>query len=241
MQPVKLTTRIERLTLRSLNQLGAEAGQRNARAMTQATYKRLVENIRRDGVLTSTPLVGRMEGDKRLFVISGNHRVAAAIEASIEEAECMVIVEPISRQRFTAIQLSHNAIEGNDDATILQELYEILDLDLKEYSGLTDDDFGANDLSVLSLSAIALLYTEIVLGFLADDAGAVDGFMKSAERWAKKSRPMLVSAHAQFDGFFEAIVRVKGLKNVHNSALAMALLVELANERMDELAAEQAA
>ena len=131
-----LRTELRTVRLRELTQLGPEVGQKNARSMPPATYKRLVENIRHDGVLTSTPLVGSMKGDeRRLFVLSGNHRVAAAIDAGIEEATCIAILDPIPRDRFSAIQLSHNAIEGDDDASILQELYAILDLDLKSVLG----------------------------------------------------------------------------------------------------------
>ena len=141
-----LRTELKTIPIRELTQLGPEVGQKNARSMPPATYKRLVDNIRQDGVLTSTPLVGRMAGDERLFVLSGNHRVAAAIDAGLEEAACITILDPIPRDRFSAIQLSHNAIEGEDDTSILEELYGILDLDLKAYSGLTDDDFENEDL-----------------------------------------------------------------------------------------------
>ncbi len=227
------------MKLRDLTRLSAETGQRNARFMAPAMYKRLVDNIRADGVLTSTPLVGRMEGDERLYVLSGNHRVAAAIDAGIEETGCLCIIDPIPRERFTAIQLSHNALEGDDDAAILEELYELLDLDLKAYSGLTDDEFDSEDLSVISLNASAPLYTEIVFGFLADDAKAVTSFVKSAERWAKKQRPLMLSAHEQFERFFDALVRTKEIKGITNSAIAVSSLVELATERMDQIEREK--
>jgi hypothetical protein len=234
-----LRTELRTFKLRELTQLGAEVGQKNARSMPPATYKRLVDNIRRDGVLTSTPLVGRMEGkDDRLFVLSGNHRVAAAMDAGIEEAACITILDPIPRDRFSAIQLSHNAIEGEDDASILQELYGILDLDLKAYSGLTDDDFEKEDLSVLTLAANQPLYIEVVFGFLADDARAVEEFLKSAGRWQKKKTPAYLASYAEFERFFDALVRAKELKGITNSAIAVSALVDLANERMDQIEAK---
>jgi ParB-like chromosome segregation protein Spo0J len=49
--------------------------------MKAPQFKRLVENIRRDGVLTQLPLVYRGR------ILSGNHRVRAAIEAGLTEIE----------------------------------------------------------------------------------------------------------------------------------------------------------
>lgn len=229
-----LETTLRRLRLADLTQLGAEAGQENARYMKPAQFKRLVENLRRDGALTSAPLIGRMLGDERLFVISGNHRVAAAIEAGIEEADCIEVLEPLSRERFTAVQLSHNAIEGEDDPAALKRLYEMLDLDLKEYSGLTDDAFDMDELQVTTITGVAPLYAEVVVSFLSEDAHAVQAFLKTAERWAKKERPVLVASYQDFARFFDAIVEIKDWRGITNSAVAFATLIDLAQAKMAE-------
>ena len=103
-----LQTRVIRAPLRELKLL-----EKNARYMKGAQFNRLVENVRRDGCLTSFPLVHR-EGDS-LVVVSGNHRVRAAIEAGIEESDVIEATSPLTRQQFVALQLSHNAIAGQDD------------------------------------------------------------------------------------------------------------------------------
>jgi len=229
-----LETALRRRRLSDLTQLGAEVGQENARFMKPAQFKRLVENLRRDGVLTSAPLVGRMEDDARLFVISGNHRVAAAIEAGIDEADCIEVLAPLSRERFTAVQLSHNAIEGEDDPAALRRLYDMLDLDLKGYSGLTDDAFDMDELQVTTITGVAPLYAEVVVSFLSDDAHAVEAFVKTAERWARKERPVLAASYEDFDRFFDAIVEIKGRRGISNSAVAIAALVDLAQAKMEE-------
>lgn len=108
---------------------------------------------------------------------------------------------------------------------------------LRELS--TDDDFDNEDLSVITLNANAPLYTEIVFGFLADDATALGSFVKSAGRWAKKQRPVLLAAHEQFERFFDALVRAKEIKGITNSAIAVSALVELATERMDQIEREK--
>src|SRR5690606_18347494 len=57
--------------------------EKNARYMTNAQFRNLVNNIKRDGGLSSVPFCVR-EGDK-FRVLSGNHRVMAAREAGLRE------------------------------------------------------------------------------------------------------------------------------------------------------------
>lgn len=209
--------------------------------MKSAQYRRLVENLKRDGVLTSAPLIGRIAEDTEahLYVISGNHRVGAALEAGIEEAECIKLTEPISRQRFTAIQLSHNAIAGEDDPNALRRLYELLEVELKEYSGLSDEDFAVADLNVTTVSGVSPLYCEVVFAFLAEDAQAVQDFVASAERWAKKARPLLVAHYDQFNQFLDSVAKLKQLRGILNSALALSVLIEMAGRVMEEEESER--
>ena len=122
-----LKTRNRRVRLRDLALLA-----KNAHYMTDAMFSRLVGNIRKDGCLTTTPLV--YEAGGKLEVLSGNHRVQAAIKAGIEEADVLEIVTPLSREQKVAIQLSHNSINGKDDPNILAELWGELDFDAKEYA-----------------------------------------------------------------------------------------------------------
>lgn len=90
---------------------------KNARYMTQEMFDNLVSNIKKDGGLSSLPLCYR-EPDGRLLVLSGNHRVQAAVHAGLEEVLILVIDKELTRQEQVAVQLSHNAIEGRDDPVI---------------------------------------------------------------------------------------------------------------------------
>jgi len=106
----------------------------NPRYMTPGQFKRLVENLKHDGVLTSAPLVYKGE------VLSGNHRVQAAIEAGITEADIIEIISELTEQQKKAIALSHNSISGQDNLSLLQDYYESL------------DSFKVEELDVSSLS-----------------------------------------------------------------------------------------
>ena len=80
--------------------------------------RRLTENLRRDGALSSAPLI---YGDR---IISGHHRVEAAIKAGIVEADCLSIEGDVDEGRLTAIQLSHNSLAGEDDPEVLRQMLE---------------------------------------------------------------------------------------------------------------------
>jgi hypothetical protein len=74
-----------------------------------------------------------------LKVLSGNHRVMAAIEAGLESVEVIVSRHELTPDRQRAIQLSHNAIVGEDDPLMLRRLFDELgDVAWKAYSGLDD-------------------------------------------------------------------------------------------------------
>ena len=92
----------------------------NARMMSGQAMRRLTENLRRDGVLSSSPLI---YGDR---IISGHHRVEAAIKAGIVDADCLSIEGEVDEGRLTAIQLSHNSLSGEDDPEVLRQMLETL-------------------------------------------------------------------------------------------------------------------
>lgn len=233
-----MKTQIQRRKLVDLVSLSAENGHDNARYMKPQQFQRLVENIRHDGALTSAPLIAKIEGEELWYIVSGNHRTQAAIQAGVEEADCIAVLEPLPRQKFIALQLSHNAIEGEDDPVILQQLYNELDLEFKEYSGITDEMFEMDDFNVKTMGGVSPMYMDVVFSFLADDGSSVEEFLKRAKTWSKSGRPVLAANYADFDRFFDTVVRAKDYKNITNSAVALRVLVDLANERLDMLESE---
>lgn len=195
--------------------------------MPEAEYRQLVENIREDRGLTSVPLVYRGT------VLSGNHRVRAAIEAGIEEAECMEIVTEISEQQQIAIQLAQNAISGRDDPNILSQLYTSLSvLNLKKYTGLTDDVMKCDEATLKSMGIARPRYEEISLVFLPEDKQA---FLELLERLqaSKKTKTVIVGSLDDFDAFFNAVVDVKQQRNILNNAQAVRAIAQLTHEYLE--------
>lgn len=79
----------------------------------------------------------------------------------------------------------------------------------------------------------------MIFSFLANEADAITDLLHSAEKWAKKERPVFVARMAEFSDFFEAMVAVKKLKNIKNSAIALSVMLELAQEYMRSLENER--
>lgn len=212
----------------------------NARYMEPAEFRRLVENLKKDGKLTSVPLCCLLP-DGRIELLSGHHRRLAAIEAGFKTIKVEVILNELSEDRKNAIQLSHNAISGKDNPSILQQMWAGLSLDAKKFSGLTEDDIGKfSDIKIDGIAAASLKYDEVSLMFLPMDREIFEQALKHLDG-SKKKIPHIHVAHAEaFSVFFDAVVNVKEKRGVNNSALAIVTMAELAMERLAQIEAEEA-
>lgn len=206
--------------------------------MNKHQFEQLVENIKIDGRLTGAVTCYQVNPDDPIEILSGHHRVEAAIEAGVAEIDAIVITTYLDPERKTAIQLSHNAITGQDDLAILGEMYLGLDLAAKKFSGLDDDAISSFDKVDLSgISAGSIKYQAVTFHFLPEDTAQVEAHLDNIAK-AKSVRHH--AAHIEtFDTFFETIVRTKRVMNVQNSATAMAVLVKLATERLNQIENQQ--
>ncbi len=221
--------------IKSLHILSAEE---NARFMTADQMRRLTDNIKRDKAMTSVVLVYPDFQEKKLIVISGNHRVEASAAAGTKMIPALVIQSHLTVEHRLALQLSHNAVTGQDDPNTLLRIYEALSMEYKSYSGLTDDSF--NVLEKLNIDSLAIgtpQYEEIILQFLPDEKEA---FIEHLERLGKaaEKKTYLMAEYDDYLRLFRTIVAVKEFKNVFNSAVAIRELADLAIERLEQLKAE---
>jgi len=221
---------------------------KNARYMTADQLKRLTENLRRDGELTSYPLVYRPDkklnpkffdqSKGELVILSGNHRIEAAKNAGIEKTNAIEIKTRLPDERLLAIQLSHNSINGQDDPSALLGLYESLSLDEKLYSGLTDDDFEVEPIDVAGLAIGSVNYAELNLAFVPQDLKDVNAWLNTLEKQGRKN-PTHVGRYDDFDELYNAVIAVKATCKVYNSAAAFAYMAQLAMERLEQIQSEK--
>jgi len=200
--------------------------QKNARYMPKGQYDRLVANIKRDANLSSLPFCWR-QLDGSFVVLSGNHRVMAAVDAGVERVLILYTDAELSRSERVAIQLSHNAIVGKDDPQMLRQLWEeILLLELKEYSGL--DEAALDSMKVSSaeqVGAAGLEFEEVRLLFLPHEVDEIERVVKrlgKGRRWAARVE--------DFDRFFDALLAFKEAAGMLNTATAFVGIVEIVQE-----------
>lgn len=209
----------------------------NARYMTQATYQRLVANLRKDGYLTSTPLIYGGEGEYpegRELVLSGNHRVKGGLDAGIEEAWFLLIDQPLPNARQIGLQLTHNAVQGQDDLAILKQLYDSIgDVDTRAYAGLDDRTLELLDkIDAQSITEAALDFYTVSLVFLppeADHARAV------LDRLGKLADGTWLARYADATATLDALASAHSAHNVGNVATAMGLLIAIVEEHLTDL------
>ncbi|MFI5495576.1 ParB N-terminal domain-containing protein [Actinoplanes sp. NPDC051859] len=226
-----LTRRIETVDPKSLTLLEV-----NARFMRKETFDRLVANVRRDGGLTSVPLVWDDTAAGRRVVLSGNHRIMAAVEAGVETVEVMVVDQPLSRARQVALQLSHNAIEGEDDPATLKHLYDELDdVDWRSYSGLDDKQLGLlADLDLEGLSEANLDFASVQLVFLPQELDAARAALDEAKSLTQADARWL-AAYRDYEPTLDALATAHGAHNVGNVATALGIILTVFNRHLGDL------
>lgn len=211
----------------------------NARFMRKETYDRLVENLRDDGVLTSTPLIYSGEGEYaegHELVLSGNHRVQAGIDAEIEHGNFLLIEQRLPKARQIAIQLSHNALAGEDDLATLKALYdEIDDIDARAYAGLDDKTLELlHQVDLESLSEANLDFQTVLLTFLPDEADRARAALESIGRGADET---WLARLADYNRMLDVLDSAHGSHHVGNTAAALYILIELTERHITDLQA----
>lgn len=135
----------------------------NAQEMSESDFKRLVDNLRKDGVLTSAPLLCENENGKYIC-ISGHHRIRAALKAGINKGVC-IILKNIDESTRIRLQLSHNDIHGEpnkDIVSILLSQLNDIDFTLVNTEGIekTVEECKQVDISVPNFQYINICLIE---------------------------------------------------------------------------------
>ena len=211
----------------------------NARILKKDVFQQLTANIGRDKRLSSVPLCHRLS-DGRVEVLSGNHRVQASVEAGIERILVMIIEEDLTRSQAVAIQLSHNALVGEDDPALLAELWaEIEDIAAKTYAGLSSDVVEKLDkIDLTSFTTPQVSTRTMTFAFVDSEAERLNAVLDDLDGLPAKE--IWLADVGQFDRFFDLLEATKKTFDVRNASLAMLKLMDLAEEAIANHKPEQA-
>jgi hypothetical protein len=209
--------------------------EKNARFMTNEQFTRLVRNVATDGGLSSVPLCW-WDGE-RYHILSGHHRTRSAIEAKLKQILILYTDKEMSTSERLAVQLSHNAIAGQDDATLLRELWEnITEIDAKSYSGLDDKQLDAlNDVTLPPLSPATLDYRQLTFLFLPSELTRLEEtFDRALETVSGKN--VRVARHAEWDRLLDGMSKVSDSYDVRNGATTLMLVLDVFEKHQTDLA-----
>jgi hypothetical protein len=208
----------------------------NAHYMPKDRYDALVENIREDGVLTSTPLLYQPGGQGPIEIVSGHHRNRAALDALGDQVEydAIVILDEQSRDRIIARQLSHNSIVGLDDPALLAQLWnEIGDVDMRRYAALDDKTLEQlAKVDVAGLSELNLDFTTITLVFLPHELDRARAALEDAHKQSG-ARGHWLAAREQYDRTLDALATAHASWGVGNVATALELVLDVYEEHLE--------
>lgn len=212
--------------------------EKNARFMEQTTFLQLVDNIRRDGQLSTVPFTILLEEGKnkgKYEVISGNHRVKAAKQAGITRLHVLYALESdISNDEKRAIQLSHNSIEGKDDAEILKQLMdEIVSLDYKQYAHIDEsifDEINSFDYDVIQPTNEVV---NVNFVFFDQDKESMDELFEELYSIDDIENTYMVPIK-EFDNFNAALSKIKMRYGVKSVGLGVVKMIELAKKQLEK-------
>lgn len=202
--------------------------EKNARFMRNETFRRLVENVKQDGQLSQIPFCVRRPGD-RFLVLSGNHRVKAAKAADLTAIPVVYYTDKVlTPDEELAIQLSHNAIAGEDDPVILKELWDGLEsVTLKQYSGLDDKILGALLKAPMpALSDVRLDFRTTTFLFLPEEVERVKAVFAEAKDLVK-GEAVLLARLSEYDQLLDAIAATNSAYGIANGATGLLVLLEI--------------
>lgn len=207
----------------------------NARFMKHSTFELLVDNLRRDGQLTSTPLA--WWNGEQYEVLSGNHRVDAGRKAGIEDALFLCIDDDLTESERIALQISHNAIEGEDDPAILRQLYDAIEsVDAKAYAALDDETLALlADVKPITISEAGLRFLNLALVFLPDEVEEAEKSFQEARDIIRANDVTWLQAWREYDIFLDSLDLAQGALGVRNTAVALMAMVRIFRAHLDDL------
>jgi hypothetical protein len=221
----------------------------NARYMRHEVFSRLVDNVKADGGLTSVPFAWQIhddttqlpltdaEGQPVYEVLSGNHRVKAALAATLDLIDVMVTEQYLTPARRRAIQLSHNALAGEDDLTTLKAIYDTIDdVDWRQYSGLDDKQLQLfQSISVEGLAEANLQFQTISLVFLPNEVEEVGKVWDAVKKELSGSQEAWLARLADYDKAMNALEAAGASCGIRNTATAFIAVLEVFARHITDL------
>ena len=199
----------------------------NARILPPAEHNQLVNNIRQRGKLESVPYCSLNRS--AVEIVSGHHRVKAAVEAGVMTAPILLDVSGMSRSELVAKQIAHNRLSGFDDQDTLMELFGMLESpdDILQ-SGMANDviEIPEADFKPFRTPALNIDWQTVTFTFLPHQVEDYQALVATIPASAEIG----VLPMDRYQAFMDAVLRYGQATNVRNISTLVALMIERMNE-----------
>ncbi len=205
---------------------------KNAHFMPKRVWDSLRANVEKDGNLSSLPFCWR-HPDGTYESMSGNHRVKVAAETGVSHILTLYTDEALSKPERLAIQLSHNALVGQENFTTLRELWEeIDDLSLRVYTGLDEQYLETMaPVNIQRINEAALRFEEVTLMFIPAE---VERIKNVVPLLGKATRHRFAGRLQEWDSFFEMLLTFKEAAGIVNTSTAFLAIIDIVEEWIAE-------
>lgn len=222
----------------------------NARFMRHEVFSQLVANIKRDGALLgNTPFCWRLHNDRSkkpvkgangdgiYEVISGNHRVKAAIEAGLQLITVEITEDYLPPDTRNSIQLSQNLLVGQDDPATLKVIYSsIEDVEAKIYTGIDDATLELLEgVSIAAFGEANLEFQKIILMFLPGELERIDAIFEAIKATSSECDSIWLADKRDYDTIMDGLECSELAADVENAATALMIILEVFMRHITEL------
>ena len=202
----------------------------NARIMDKPMFQQLVANIKKGGKLESLPFCALTK--RGIEIISGHHRVKAAMEAGLKQIPVLLNTQMLTPSQIAAKQLAHNAISGFDDKDVLREIAKkITEVEDMLETALGEDVFKAIEASLDSVISPRLSFDWklVTFSFLPHQ---LSDFKKLIEKSVSADFHGLAEIDA-FKPFVEALEKTQKFQDVKAVGTAVYAMVRAALKELE--------
>jgi len=212
----------------------------NAQSMPKPMFDQLVSNIQSTGAPESIPLL--VKTPQGIEIISGHHRIRAMRKAGIKRTLALVF-ESLSRARIHAKQLAHNSIAGSSDPELVKRIWERIDDVQARFEAFIDPKLFDSIPAPVSFKPVDVdmvnIAKAVLVVFLPTQKLDFDAVLEQI--LPKADVDAVYIAHREsYDDWMKALRRVRSELEIVNVPTALAEMARLAQERLDQLAAEEA-
>lgn len=202
---------------------------KNANIMDEKKMNRLIENIKRDGRLTSFPFMHKLPNGK-YEVISGNHRVRASRIAGLTKITAICCEVTLPKDEKLRLQISHNAIHGEQSNIMLVDL--ITEFGSTELVRLSGADFDIDKLKnekieLKSIDSSGLEFREITLYFTKYELDVISETLNDVgTKLENDKNEVYLLEQSRYKKFVDCITETKKQANIKSTATILNLFID---------------